>query len=295
MNPPRDLSRRAMLLASAGGVGALALTKAGAMDMAIAHVGSASGRLKQSVSRWPYSKIPLPEFARACKAMGLDGIDLLQPEEWAVVRDAGLVPSMGYPAARKDFIATGFNDPKNHPMLLRELEATIPRAAAAGVPNVITMFGNRNGRTDAEGITSCIAGLKQIAPLAEEQKVTICVELLNSKVDHKDYQGDHTAFGAAVVRGIGSPRVKLLYDIYHMQIMEGDVIRTVRDYASEIGHFHTGGVPGRHELDATQELNYRAVASAIADTQFGGFIAHEFVPTRDPLTSLREAVELCTV
>jgi hydroxypyruvate isomerase len=295
MNSPRDLTRRAMLLASAGGVGALALTTAGISGMTVAQAAPAGGRLRQSVSRWPYSRIPLPEFARACKAMGLSGIDLLQPEDWAVVRDVGLVPSMGYPTARNDFIATGFNDPKNHPMLLRELEATIPRAAREGVPNVIAMFGNRNGRSDADAIASCIAGLKQVAPLAEEQKVTICVELLNSKVDHKDYQGDHTAFGAAVVRGIGSPRVKLLYDIYHMQIMEGDVIRTVRDYAAEIGHFHTGGVPGRHELDATQELNYRAVATAIADLHFTGFIAHEFVPTRDPLASLRAAVDICTV
>jgi hydroxypyruvate isomerase len=295
MTSPRPLSRRAMLLASAGGVGALALAKTGVADTPVALAEPVAGRLRQSVSRWPYSSIPLPEFARACKAMGLAGIDLLQPEEWAIVRDAGLVPSMGYPTARKDFIATGFNDPKNHPMLIRELEATIPRAAREGVPNVIAMFGNRNGRGDADAIANCVAGLKQVAPLAEEQKVTICVELLNSKVDHKDYQGDHTAFGAAVVRGIGSPRVKLLYDIYHMQIMEGDVIRTVRDYAAEIGHFHTGGVPGRHELDATQELNYRAVAAAIADMHFTGFIAHEFVPTRDPLTSLRAAVEVCTV
>ena len=284
-----------MLLASAGGVGALALTTMDIPGIPAAHAEPPAGRLNQSVSRWPYSSIPLPEFARACKAMGLAGIDLLQPEEWAVVRDAGLVPSMGYPTKRNDFIATGFNDPKNHPMLLRELEATIPRAAREGVPNVIAMFGNRNGRSDADAIANCIAGLKRIAPLAEEQKVTICVELLNSKVDHKDYQGDHTAFGAAVIRGIGSSRVKLLYDIYHMQIMEGDVIRTVRDYAAEIGHFHTGGVPGRHELDATQELNYRAVATAIADGHFTGFIAHEFVPTRDPLASLRAAVDTCTV
>jgi len=284
-----------MLLASAGGVGALALTQAGVPDAPVAAAAPAPGRVKQSVSRWPYASIPLPDFCRAAKEMGLAGIDLLQPEEWAVARDAGLVPSMGYPTKRNDFIATGFNDPKNHSMLIRELEATIPRAAREGVPNVIAMFGNRNGRSDADAIASCVAGLKQVAPLAEEQKVTICVELLNSKVDHKDYQGDHTAFGAAVIRGIGSPRVKLLYDIYHMQIMEGDVIRTVREHAAEIGHFHTGGVPGRHELDATQELNYRAVASAIADLQFTGFIAHEFVPTRDPLTSLRAAVDLCTV
>jgi len=254
-----------------------------------------AGRLKQSVSRWPYAKIPLPEFARACAAMGLQAIDLLQPEDWAVVRDHGLTCSMGYPTARRDFISTGFNDPANHAMLLRELERTIPLAARAGVPNVIAMFGDRRGRPDAEAIAHCIHGLSQIKRLAEEQGVTVCVELLNSKVDHKGYQGDHTAFGVEVVRGVASPRVKLLYDIYHMQIMEGDVIRTIRDNIRHIAHFHTGGVPGRHELDESQELNYRAVARAIADLGFAGYVAHEFVPTKDPLTALREAVEICTV
>jgi len=252
-------------------------------------------RLKQSVSRWPYSKIPLPEFCKACKGMGIVAIDLLQPEDWPVVRDAGLVCSMGYPTKRNDFIPTGFNDPANHPMLLRELEATIPLAAKAGVPNVIAMFGNRNGRSDGEAIEACVNGLSQIKALAEEQNVTVCVELLNSKVDHADYQGDHTAFGAAVMERVGSPRVKLLYDIYHMQIMEGDVIRTIRTHIQHIGHFHTGGVPGRHELDDSQELNWHAVARAIAETGFNGFMAHEFVPTKDPLTSLREAVRICSV
>jgi len=252
-------------------------------------------RLKQSVSRWPYSKIPLPEFCKACKGMGIAAIDLLQPEDWPVVRDAGLVCSMGYPTKRNDFIPTGFNDPANHPMLLRELEATIPLAAKAGVPNVIAMFGNRNGRSDGEAIEACVNGLSQIKALAEEQNVTVCVELLNSKVDHADYQGDHTAFGAAVMERVGSPRVKLLYDIYHMQIMEGDVIRTIRTHIQHIGHFHTGGVPGRHELDDSQELNWHAVARAIAETGFNGFMAHEFVPTKDPLTSLREAVRICSV
>ena len=289
----RAVTRREMIAASAVAVGSVAAL--GCATTASAMTTPVRGRLKQSVSRWPYNGIPLPEFARACKAMGLVGIDLLQPEDWQVVRDAGLVPSMGYPTRRNDFIATGFNNVANHAMLLRELEATIPRAAREGVPNVIAMFGNRNGMSDEQAIANCVAGLKQIAPLAEEQKVTICVELLNSKVDHKDYQGDRTAFGAAVIRGIGSSRVKLLYDIYHMQIMEGDVIRTVRDHAAEIGHFHTGGVPGRHELDETQELNWRAVATAIADTGFTGFVAHEFVPTKDPLTSLRAAVETCKV
>jgi hydroxypyruvate isomerase len=257
--------------------------------------GLLAGRLRQSVSRWPYSRIPLPEFCRACKAMGIVAIDLLQPEEWALVRDAGLVSSMGYPTKRQDFIATGFNNPANHAMLLRELETTIPLAAKAGVPNVIAMFGNRYGASDADAIAACVAGLSKIKPLAEEQQVTVCVELLNSKIDHAGYQGDHTAFGAAVIEGVGSPRVKLLYDIYHMQIMEGDVIRTVRAHAAHIGHFHTGGVPGRHELDDTQELNWHAVARAIADTNFTGYIAHEFVPTREPLVSLQQAVQICTV
>jgi hydroxypyruvate isomerase len=254
-----------------------------------------AGRLKQSVSRWPYSRIPLPEFCQACKGMGIVAIDLLQPEEWGVVRDAGLVSSMGYPTKRQDFIPTGFNNPANHAMLLRELETTIPLASKAGVPNVIAMFGNRYGASDADAIGACVAGLSKIKSLAEEQKVTICVELLNSKVDHAGYQGDHTAFGAAVIEGVGSPRVKLLYDIYHMQIMEGDVIRTIRTHANHIGHFHTGGVPGRHELDDTQELNWHAVARAIADTGFTGYIAHEFVPTKEPLVSLSEAVKICTV
>ena len=254
-----------------------------------------SGRLKQSVSRWPYARIPLDEFARRCREMGLVAIDLLQPDEWPVVQGAGLVPSMGYPTRRRDFIATGFNDPANHAMLLGELEAAIPQAAAAGVPNVIAMFGNRRGMSDAAGITNCVAGLSRIKALAEERGVTVCVELLNSRVDHADYMGDHTAFGVAVMRGVNSPRVKLLYDIYHMQIMEGDVIRTIRDNIQWIGHFHTGGVPGRHELDGTQELNWHAVAAAIADAGFQGYLAHEFVPTRDPLTSLAEAVRTCEV
>ena len=257
--------------------------------------GAVSGRLRQSVSRWPYARIPLDEFARRCREIGLVAIDLLQPEEWPVVRDAGLVPSMGYPTARRDFIATGFNDPANHAMLLHELETAIPLAAAAGVPNVIAMFGNRHGMPDAQGITNCVAGLSRIKALAEERNVTVCVELLNSKVDHADYMGDHSAFGVEVMRGVNSPRVKLLYDIYHMQIMEGDVIRTIRDDIQWIGHFHTGGVPGRHELDDTQELNWHAVARAIADTGFQGYVAHEFVPTRDPLTSLAEAVRTCEV
>jgi len=292
------IGRRDMLAASAGLIGTAMLPSilpAGTPGESQARGPAVAGRLRQSVSRWPFAQIPLRDFCRAAKAMGLAGIDLLQPAEWDIVRGFGLVPSMGYPADRPDFIATGFNDPKNHALLLNELERAIPLAAAHGVPNVITMFGNRHGLSDDAGADSCIAGLSKIKALAEEHHVTVCVELLNSRVDHKDYMGDRTAFGVRVMRGVGSPRVKLLYDIYHMQIMEGDVIRTIRDNREYIGHFHTGGVPGRHELDGTQELNYGAIARAIAETGFDGFVAHEFEPTRDPLTSLREAVAVCRV
>jgi hydroxypyruvate isomerase len=226
-------------------------------------------------------------------AMGLTAIDLVDEEQWPLLRDHGLVCSMGWKAGGT--IENGLNDPKNHAAIIEGLTAQIPRAAKAKVPNVITFFGNRRGRPDAEAIRNCIAGLERVRPAAEEHGVTVCVELLNSKVDHKDYQGDRTWFGVEVVKAVGSPRVKLLYDVYHMQIMEGDIIRTIRENHGWIAHYHTAGVPGRHELDATQELNWRAIAQAIADTGFTGYVAHEFTPTRDPLTSLREAVALCDV
>ena len=255
------------------------------------------GRLKQSVCRWPYQSVKLDEHCRRLKQMGFVGIDLLQVDEWPVARDAGLTVSMGYPTRRDDFIKTGFNNPAHHPLLLNELETTLPLAQKAGVPNVIAMFGNRDpARDDPAAIDACIAGLTKIAPLAEESRVTVCVELLNSRINHPGYQGDHTAFGVAVMKGVNSPRVKLLYDIYHMQIMEGDVIRTIQDNIQWIGHFHTGGVPGRHEIDGTQELNYHAIARAIADAGYAGYVAHEFTPTHpDPYTSLADAFQICSV
>ena len=257
---------------------------------------ASGGRLKQSLCRWT-SQAPLPELCKRLKTIGFVAIDLLYADEWAVANDSGLKVSMGYPARRDNFIAMGFNDPANHATLLKELETTIPLARQAGVTNVITMFGNRKpGIDDSQAIEDCVAGLSKIAPLAAEHGITVCVELLNSKVDHHGYQGDHTAFGVAVMKGINSPHVKLLYDIYHMQIMEGDVIRTIRDNIAWIGHFHTGGVPGRHEIDGTQELNYHAIARAIADLNFQGYVAHEFMPAQaDPFASFAEAFKLCTV
>jgi hydroxypyruvate isomerase len=287
----RGASRREWLLGTAAVVvGAAAVPGALKSDASVP-----SGRLKQSVSRWPFTSVPLDRFCREAAAMGIQAVDLLRPEDWDRVRAHGLACSMGEPTDRRDFIATGFNDRRHHGMLLAELEETIPLAARHGVPNVIAMFGNRDGRGDGEAIGACIEGLREIAPLAEEHDVTVCVELLNSKVDHHGYQGDRTWFGVEVIDGVGSPHVKLLYDIYHMQVMEGDVIRTIRDNIQHIAHFHTGGVPGRHELDGTQELNYRTVAAAIADLGFQRYVAHEFVPTGDPMASLRQAVEICDV
>jgi hydroxypyruvate isomerase len=225
--------------------------------------------------------------------MGLTAVDLLEEDQWAVVREHGLVCSMGYGGGGS--IKDGLNVVANHDAIVKGLSGSIPRAARLGVPNVITFFGNRRGMPDADAVANCVAALNRVKKVAEDHGVTVCVELLNSKVNHPDYQGDHTAFGLEVVKAVGSPRVKLLYDIYHMQIMEGDVISTIRQHHDWIAHYHTGGVPGRHELDDTQELNWRAVCAAIADTGFTGFVAHEFVPTRDPLTSLREAVALCDV
>lgn len=256
-----------------------------------AATGSA-GRLKQSLARWCYAKIPIDELCRTAADLGITGMDLVAPEDWPVLRKYGITPCMVQGAGT---FQVGWNDKSAHEKLEQQARASIERAAAAKVPNVITLFGTRRGMSDQEGIENCIAGLNRVKKFAEDNGVTLCIELLNSKVDHKDYQGDHTAFGVAVIKGVDSPRVKLLYDAYHMQIMEGDLIRTIRDNIQYIAHFHCAGVPGRHEIDDTQEVNWHAVANAIADLNFQGYIAQEFVPTRDPITSLKQAVQILTV
>jgi len=250
------------------------------------------GRLKQSAARWCYQKMSLDDLCKNAARIGLSGIDLVNHEDWPTVRKYGLVPAMTPGAGT---IGNGWNRVEDHAALEREMRENLARAAEAKVPNVITFSGNRRGMADEEAKDHCVAGLNRVKRAAEDSGVTICLELLNSKVDHKDYQCDHTAWGVDVVKRLDSPRVRLLYDIYHMQIMEGDIIRTVRENIQYIAHFHTGGVPGRHELDDTQELNWRTVAKAIADLNFQGFFAHEFVPTRDPMASLEQAVKLCSV
>jgi len=278
------MNRRSALKSTAG----LALA-AGAAPLAPA---APAGRLKQSAARWCYGKIPLEDFCREGAALGLSGVDLVEPPDWPTIRKYGLVPAVTTGAGR---IPDGWNRTERHDKLEAEMKEHIVRAAEAKIPNVITFSGNRAGMPDDEGKRNCIAGLKRISKFAEEHGVTVVLELLNSKVDHKDYMCDHTAWGVDVIKAVDSPRVKLLYDIYHMQIMEGDVIRTIRDNIQYIGHFHTGGVPGRHEIDNTQELHWRPIAQAIADLKFDGFVAHEFVPTRDPMTSLKQAIEIFTV
>jgi hydroxypyruvate isomerase len=253
---------------------------------------AAAGRLKQSAARWCYNKMSLDDLCRNAARIGLVGIDLVNHEEWPTLKKYGLTPAMTPGAGT---IPNAWNRKENHDALEKEMRENIERAAAAKVPNVITFSGNRKGLPDDQGADNCVAGLNRVKKMAEDNGVTICLELLNSKVNHKDYQCDHTAWGVDVIKRVDSPRVKLLYDIYHMQIMEGDIIRTIRDNIQYIAHFHTGGVPGRHELDDTQELNWRAIANAIADLKFDGFVAHEFVPTRDPMESLAQAYELMKV
>ena len=280
--------RRVLKGAAALAAGAVAGRGRAAAEPAV------KGRLKQSVSRWCYGKMSLDELCQHAARIGYKGIDLIEPADWPAVRKHGLVCALGSLGGVLN-IEKGFNRVEHHAAINEALARGIDLAAEHGVPNIVCFSGNRAGMSDEEGLENCAKGLRQIAPHAEKKGVTLCVELLNSKVDHKDYMCDHTAWGAALVKKVGSPRVKLLYDIYHMQIMEGDVIRTIRENAPAIAHFHTGGVPGRHEIDERQELNYATVCRAIVDTGYTGFLAQEFVPTDEPLKALEASFRICDV
>ncbi len=255
--------------------------------------GATKKRIRQSVCRWCYPQIPLDQLCAAGAQMGLFGVDLLDPDEYETPRRYGLICTMGY--AGGGTIAEGLNRLENHAAIEAGFRTNIPLAAKAGVPNVITFSGTRRGMSDEEGARNSVIGLNRVKKIAEDHGVTICMELLNSKVNHPDYMADHTAWGVRVMEEVNSPHVKLLYDIYHMQIMEGDLIDTITKNIAWMGHFHTGGVPGRHELDDTQEVQWDGVMRAIAGTDFKDYVAHEFLPTGDPLTSLRQAVVRCDV
>ncbi len=249
------------------------------------------GNIRHSVSRWCYNKIPMEEFCAACRRLGIESVELLGPGDFPVLQRHGLVCAM----VNSHNLTKGLNHVENHAECLAKLRDAIEAAAAAGYPNVICFSGNRDGIDDEQGLANCVTALKQVAGLAEQKKVTICMELLNSKRNHKDYQCDRTWWGVEVCKRIGSPNVKLLYDIYHMQIMEGDVIATIRENIQYIGHVHTGGVPGRNEIDETQELNYPAIMRALVQAGYKGFVGQEFIPKRNPLESLAQAIDLCDV
>lgn len=289
------ITRRSALATMAGAAGAIIAERAEAEQQvrpADAAPETGKGRLRQSVCRWCYGKLSLEELCQGAAAMGIQSVELLGPGDWPTVKKHGLTCAV---ANGPGGIVEGWNKPEDHDKLVKESERLLPLIAEAKLPQMIVFSGNRRGLSDAEGLENCAAGLKRIMALAEDLKVTVCMELLNSKINHKDYQCDHTSWGVELAKRIGSDRFKLLYDIYHMQIMEGDVIHTIQENIAYISHFHTGGVPGRNEIDETQELNYARIARAIADTGFTGYFAHEFIPKRDPLASLRQAVEICTV
>jgi hydroxypyruvate isomerase len=288
------LSRRTFIRSSS-------LMAAGTIAGALAHPGLAGAaeikrlvkndRINQSVCKWCYGKFSLDELCAIAKKMGIKAIDLIGPNGFPTLKKHGLVSSM----IGTHGLTKGMNNKKNHAECISQIRSAIDAAAENGFPNVISFSGNRGSIPDDVGIDNAVEGLKQIVGHAEKKKVNICLEYLNSKVNHKGYMFDKMSWGVEVCKRVGSDRLKILYDIYHAQIMEGDIISTIRNYKEYIGHYHTGGNPGRNEIDETQELYYPAIMRAIADTEFKGYVAHEFIPKRDPIESLAYAVRICDV
>jgi hydroxypyruvate isomerase len=252
------------------------------------------GNITHSVCRWTYSFLTLDELCVVAKEIGLKAIDLIGPKEWDVLKKHGLDSSMCNGAEIN--LVDGWNDPKFHAQLIKNYTDMIPLVAKAGYKNLIFFCGNRRGMDDETGLKNCVDGLKKIVGLAEKNGVILQLEVFNSKVDHKDYMADNTPWAIELCKRIGSENVKILYDIYHMQISEGDIIRTVRDHHQWFGHYHTAGVPGRNEIDETQELYYPAIMRAIADTGYKGYVAQEFIPrSGDPLGSLAASIDICDI
>ena len=285
------ISRRDVL-ATAGGAALAAAAGARYARGAEEKTSMLKGNINQSASKWCY-KMPLEKLCVEGKKLGLKAIDLLGPgKDFDVLKKHGLACSM----VTSSGIHPGLNDKAHHERCLSIIRERIEATSEAGYPNVICMSGNRReGLTDEEGLDNCAEALKQVVGLAEKKKIILCMELLNSKRNHKGYMCDRTAWGVKLCKKVGSQNLKLLYDIYHMQIDEGDIIATIRENKDYIGHYHTGGVPGRNEIDETQELYYPAIMQAIVKTGFKGYVAHEFVPKRDPLTSLAQAIRICDV
>ena len=299
---PSPISRRTVLRNLAGAAALASLSQSRAAEK-VALPPATGGSIRQSVCKWCYKEIALDPFCAAAKEIGLESVELLNPEDFPTIKKYGLDCAMvSNPVVQTPQgvsvggIGKAWNRLEYHDSLVAIYEKRIAEVAAAGFKNVICFSGNREKLDDEKGLENCAVGLKRLLSIAEKHGVTLVMELLNSKVNHKDYMCDHTAWGVELCKQIGSERFKLLYDIYHMQIMEGDVIATIRKQNAYFAHYHTGGVPGRHEIDETQELNYPAILKAIADTGYKGFVAQEFIPARpDALGSLRQAVRLCDV
>jgi len=285
------ITPRRNFLATVGSLTAFSILGAAAPR---AEAAPRKGRLKQSLCRGVFNgaKLDFEGQCREAARLGAVGIDLVGPAEFPVLKKYGLLPTM---VPGGSGIKSGINDKKNHAEMDAKMREAIKASAAAGAPNVIVLAGDRKDISDEEGMDNTVAFLSGIKGLAEEQGITLCMELLNSKVNHPGYMCDHTSWGVEACKRVNSPRVKLLYDIYHMQIMEGDVIRTIRQNFQYLGHFHTAGNPGRHEFDDTQEMNYTGICKAIADLGYQGFIAHEYSPTREPLETLDKMMRLCEV
>jgi hydroxypyruvate isomerase len=281
-------------------LGSIALSTAGSLPCAedMNEDYKLKGNINHSVCQWTYNFLPLEELCQVVRKIGFNAIDLIAPKDWPTLQKYGIYSSMCY-INGKVSLTEGFNDKKFHDQLVKEYLDVIPMMVKAGYKNVICFSGNRNGMDDETGLKNCTDGLKQIMGLAEKNNVMVQMELLNSKVNHKDYMCDKTPWGVELVKRVGSPNFKLLYDIYHMQIDEGDVIRTIKDNQQYIGHYHTGGVPGRHIIDETQELYYPAIMKAILETGFKDYVAQEFVPDQKDneakIAALKKAVKICDV
>ena len=284
------LDRRSVM--KLAGAGTLAALSGPLPHVSAAKSASSGDHIKQSVCRWCYKDIPLEKLAGESKKIGYQSIELLTPDEFKVVEPLGLTCAV---LSGSCTIAEGWNRKKNHARLVKSVSDHIEFAADNKSRNVIFFSGNRKGLSDDEGLEVCAEGIKQVTGLAEKKNVTLIMELLNSKVNHADYMCDRTPWGVKLAKQVGSPRFKLLYDIYHMQIMEGDVIRTIKDNHEYIGHYHTGGNPGRNEIDETQELYYPAIVRAIMDTGYDGFLGQEFIPKREALASLAQGFQICNV
>ncbi len=289
------ISRRAAIKTASVGTAAAMLGIASSQTVSAQQQADAplKGYIKHSVSYWCYGNYPLEEFAKTCKEIGIQSIELLDPKDWPVVQKHGLTCAMAQGAGLG--IDNGWNDPALHDKLVASYEEVIPMVAKAGLTNLICFSGKRRGLTDEQGWANCEKGLKRIVKTAEKHKVVLIMELLNS-YGHKDYQCDHTAWGVELCKRVGSENLKLLYDIYHMQIMEGNIIENMTNNIQYIGHIHTGGNPGRNEIDETQELYYPAIMKALVNTGYKGFVGQEFVPkAADPIASLRRCVNICDV